>query len=35
MRSLRNLDQNLAAVRNSYNGPILVANDLECILLTP
>ena len=34
-RSLRNLDQNLAAVRTSYSGPILVANDLECILLTP
>jgi len=23
------------AVRTSYSGPILLANDLECILLTP
>jgi ribonuclease BN (tRNA processing enzyme) len=34
-RSLRDLDQNLAAVRSSYVGPIVVANDLHCILLTP
>jgi ribonuclease BN (tRNA processing enzyme) len=34
-RSLRDLDRNLAAVRSSYSGPVLVANDLECILLTP
>jgi ribonuclease BN (tRNA processing enzyme) len=34
-RSLRDLDQNLAAVRSSYVGPIVVANDLQCILLTP
>jgi len=34
-RSLQDLDRNLEAVRSSYRGPVLVANDLECILLTP
>jgi hypothetical protein len=34
-RSLRDLDQNLVAVRSSYVGPIVVTNDLQCILLTP
>ena len=35
VRSLRNLDRNLAAVRSRYSEPVVVANDLECILLTP
>ena len=34
-RSLQNLDRNLAAVQTQYSGPVVVANDLECILLTP
>ena len=34
-RSLRNLDRNLEVVRANYSGPVLVANDLDCILLTP
>ena len=29
------LDQNLAAVQSRYSGPIMVANDLQCIPLTP
>ena len=34
-RSLRNLDQNLAAVQSRYSGPIVVVDDLQCIPLTP
>lgn len=30
-RSLRNLDENLAAVRTSYDGRVLTARDLHCI----
>lgn len=34
-RSLRDLDKNLAVVRARYSGPVVVANDLDCVLLTP
>ena len=34
-RSLQNLDRNLVAVQTQYSGPVVVANDLECILLSP
>lgn len=30
-RSLRNLDDNLAVVRNNYAGELLVASDLKCV----
>ena len=32
-RSLRNLDANVAAVRERYSGPVHVANDLDCVTI--
>jgi hypothetical protein len=32
-RSLRGLDDNLAAVKASYSGPVVVAEDLSCIAI--
>lgn len=32
-RSLRNLDDNVAIVKSHYNGPVMVANDLDCVII--
>lgn len=32
-RSLRNLDSNVAIVKSHYNGPVMVANDLDCVII--
>lgn len=32
-RSLRNLDANVAAVRERFPGPVHVANDLDCVMI--
>lgn len=34
-RSLDRLDEGITAIRNSYVGPIAVANDLDCLVLLP
>ncbi len=33
-RSLKDLDDNVAAVKSHYDGPVHLANDLDCIALT-
>lgn len=32
-RSLRNLDDNVAIVKSHYNGRVMVANDLDCMII--
>ncbi len=32
-RSLRNLDSNVATVKSHYNGPVIVADDLDCVII--
>jgi len=34
-RSLRNPEQNLETIRTRYHGPVLLANDLDCLPLAP
>ena len=34
-RSLVNLEKNLAEIRLSYTGPVINANDLDCIGFSP
>ncbi len=30
---LRNLDDNVAIVKSHYNGRVMVANDLDCMII--